>query len=306
MSTQISTVTVRRFHRSDRDQLTALVNAHVQAVVPGIVVSTNRVLSQLEKEPGEFVVDPWVRDRVTFVAEQPGRVTAAAHVLLYRSDLDVGESYRGIGELRWLLQWPPAPYWPDADDAGQAVLAAALELMRHAGVRHVYADPSLPAPGVYGVPDPWPHVERLLSQAGFRAGGRVEVVLLAEVAEIVRPAAPTAGIRLRRTLGVNGVRLAGELGGGVLGYVEVDVLNSESRIVSDAGMADVGNLWVADDAPTGLAGWLLGQAAEWLTLGRIDRLLSYADDTEPQEVEMLLAAGFRHLTRTRRDWVLGT
>src|SRR5580704_270965 len=37
---------VRPFRRDDRDQLTALVNAHVAAVIPGIALSVNTVLSQ--------------------------------------------------------------------------------------------------------------------------------------------------------------------------------------------------------------------------------------------------------------------
>jgi len=76
-------IEVRPFHRGDREQLTALVNAHVAAVVPGISISVNAVLSQLEREPGEFIVDPWVTERVTLVAEQRCRIVAAAHLLRY-------------------------------------------------------------------------------------------------------------------------------------------------------------------------------------------------------------------------------
>lgn len=36
---------VRRFERRDRDQLTALINLHVAAVIPGVVLSVNTVLS---------------------------------------------------------------------------------------------------------------------------------------------------------------------------------------------------------------------------------------------------------------------
>lgn len=36
---------VRPFRRSDRDQLTSLVNAHVGAVVPGASLSINAVLT---------------------------------------------------------------------------------------------------------------------------------------------------------------------------------------------------------------------------------------------------------------------
>jgi hypothetical protein len=58
-------IAIRPFRRSDRDQLTRLVNAHVEAVLPGVTVSRGAVLSQLEREPGEYVVDPWVAQRHT-------------------------------------------------------------------------------------------------------------------------------------------------------------------------------------------------------------------------------------------------
>lgn len=62
--------------------------------MPGLSVAVNTVLSQLEREPGEFIVDPWVSERATFVAEQRGRLVAAAHLLRYADDERVGESYR--------------------------------------------------------------------------------------------------------------------------------------------------------------------------------------------------------------------
>jgi len=37
---------IRLFSRSDREQLTALVNAHVAAVIPGVTVSVNGLLNQ--------------------------------------------------------------------------------------------------------------------------------------------------------------------------------------------------------------------------------------------------------------------
>jgi len=98
---------VRPFRRADRDRLTALVNAHARAVVPGAVAPVNTVLGQLEAEPDAFIVDPWVDRRATLVAGHRGRVVAAAHLLRYRADGDVEESYRDIGEICWLLLWPP-------------------------------------------------------------------------------------------------------------------------------------------------------------------------------------------------------
>jgi hypothetical protein len=76
----MSTVQLRPFRRSDRDQLTRLVNAHAEAVVLGRSASVNAVLGSLERQPGEFVEDPWVSERVTLVADLRDRVVAAAHL----------------------------------------------------------------------------------------------------------------------------------------------------------------------------------------------------------------------------------
>jgi hypothetical protein len=98
----MESIQVRPFHRRDRQQLTDLVNAHAAAVVPGMGVSVSTVLSELERQPGEFIVDPWVAERVTLIAEQAGRVSAAAHLLRYYADERAGKSYRGSGEIHWL------------------------------------------------------------------------------------------------------------------------------------------------------------------------------------------------------------
>jgi hypothetical protein len=94
----MSDVQVRPFRRGDRDRLTHLVNAHAEAVVPGMSVSVNTVLGSLERQPGEFIEDPWVSERVTLVAEQRSRVAAAAHLLRYFPDERAGESARGAGD----------------------------------------------------------------------------------------------------------------------------------------------------------------------------------------------------------------
>ena len=105
----MSPIEVRPFQRRDRQQLTDLVNAHAAAVVPGMGISVSRLLGELERQPGEFVVDPWVSERVTLVAMQRDRVAAAAHLLRYYADSRAGDAYRGAGEIRWLVFWPEAP-----------------------------------------------------------------------------------------------------------------------------------------------------------------------------------------------------
>ena len=76
------TTHIRPFTRADRIGLTGLVNAHLAAVMPGASVSVQSLLSHLESEPGEFIVDRWVTERRTLVADQDGRIVAAGWALL--------------------------------------------------------------------------------------------------------------------------------------------------------------------------------------------------------------------------------
>jgi ribosomal protein S18 acetylase RimI-like enzyme len=302
----VSSVEVRPFCRRDREQLTALVNAHVQAVMPSVSVSVNMVMSQLERAPSEFIVDPWIQNRVTLVAEQRRRVVAAAHLLRYGTGEGVGESYRNTGEIGWLLYWPEAAGWPDSVDAADTLTAACLAQLRRWAVSPWYADGVLPAPGVYGVPEQWPHVQAVYEQAGFVHEGPTEIVLLARVDELPRPSqAPIPGLTVRRTVGVNGTRLSASLGNEVLGYIEVETnLADGGRLVQLDGWADIGNLHVSEPyRRRGIATWLVGQAADWLRLARVERLLGYAWADHADSLALLRRLSFYELTRTARGWV---
>jgi GNAT superfamily N-acetyltransferase len=302
----VSAIEVRPFSRADRDQITDLVNAHIAAVVPGISVSVNAVMSQLEREPGEFIVDPWVVERATLVAEQRDRIVAAAHLLRYGADERVSESYRDAGEIRWLVCWPEASFWPDAREAAHALADSCVSHLEGWRVGRCYADGSLPAPGVYGVPEQWPHVRAIYERAGFRHEGRTEIVFVAAVEDLPRPGpVPIPGAVVRRSVGINGTRLSAAVGDEVLGYVEVDAnLAGGGRLSGLSGWADVGNLHVAEPhRRRGLATWLVGQAAEWLRLARVERLLDYAWPEQSDCVALLTGLGFDELTRTQRGWV---
>ncbi len=315
----MSDVQVRPFRRGDRDQLTRLVNAHAEAVVPGMSVSVNTVLSSLERQPGEFIEDPWVSERVTLVAEQRSRVAAAAYLLRYFPDERAGESARGAGEIRWLLYWPLAPAgnpcWPDAAGAAEALMAACTEVLGRWGVTRQYAGGELPVPGVYGVPEQWPHIAALYRRAGFSHTGHTEVVYLAPVEDLPRPfdpgRPPLDGLAVSRSVGINGCRLSAVLGGEVVGYIETEILDEGELMWRHGGWADVGNLHVASPyRRRGVGSWLLGQAADWLRLAQVTRLLNYAwlAGTDPGGLNyddyraFLPAVGFRELTRTARGW----
>jgi GNAT superfamily N-acetyltransferase len=289
-------------------------------VVPGMSASASTVLSALERQPGEFIEDPWVSERATLVAVLAGRIAAAAHLLRYFPDERAGAAARDAGEIHWLVFWPEAPagnpYWPDATGAAEALMAACLRLLQEWGVTRQDAGGELPVPGVYGVPEQWPHVSALYERAGFRHTGHTEIVYLARVRDLPSPAGPPLpGLSVRRSAGINGTRLSAVHGAETIGYIEVEMLDEGERRSRHGGWADVGNLQVAEAyRRRGVATWLLAQAAGWLDLARVDRLLNYAwlQGTDPGGQDyaasraFLPTAGFRELTRTRRGWTRTT
>ncbi|MFI1866047.1 N-acetyltransferase [Streptomyces jumonjinensis] len=299
-----ASLNVRPFHREDRDQLTVLVNAHAAAVIPGAAVSVNTVLSSLERCPEEYITDPWVAERATLVAERNRQIVAAAHLLRYRNDPDVGEDYRDTGHIVWFIHHPAASDDPGEEQAAELLMAACLAQLTRWHVRSRHLDGRLPVPGVYGIPDQWPHVRALVERAGFVHTGDTEVLLLAAVGELPAPGpAPLAGLTLHRTLGELGTRLTARLGGEETARLELDTgLDRPERHARPGGMADLADLELADDAQPELVAWLLGEARRWLTLCGADRLLSYAADDETEEIAGLTAHGFHELTRTARGW----
>jgi GNAT superfamily N-acetyltransferase len=209
----------------------------------------------------------------------------------------VSDSYRDAAEIRWLV------FAPGEDAAADALAARCVAVMEGWGVAQMYADGTLGAPGVYGVPDVWPHVAAAFERAGFAAGDRVESVLAADVADLPRGGAPPfAGLAARRALGAHATRFTALLDGRAVGMVEVQAdLTAGGALSRLAGWADLWELHV--DEPLrrrGVATWLLGHAADWLRLGRVERLLHYA--AREDERAFATAVGFRELTRTRRPW----
>lgn len=293
-------VTVRDFRRTDREQLTALVNLHAGAVVPGVAVSTNVVLAQLEREPGELVLDPWVAERRCLVATESDVIVAATLVHRYRDDEDVRPGYRAAAEVRWLIARP------GSIEAGGAVLDAAIDLATRWGPTRLWLDGSLPAPGCYGVPSVWPHVRQLVIDAGFDGPSRSELVLAADCATLLTDAAGIEGTTAVRSVGALGTRIDLVADGESLGYVEVGEIDARlSRSATSVSWTDVGNLFPAD--PGRLADVmpaLYRAAAEWLLLGGVDRLIDYyaADVDRPEYLAVMHRLGFSLLTTNERGW----
>jgi hypothetical protein len=291
-------VAVRPFERRDRDQLTALVNLHVAAVIPGIVLSVNAVLSQLEREPYENVVDPWVAQRLCLVAVRDEALVAAALLHRFRVDEAVGPYYRGAGEIRWLV------CKLDALDAGAGILDAAIAQMGAWHVTVVGAECSFPALACYGVPDTLPHIRGLLRNAGFGEPTRSEFVLAADCRSLTgRHQRDLFGTR---TLGLLGTRFTLRRDAEEVGFIEVcDHTAEMARSSVSARWADVGNLIVPDQCQLRWAmPQLLSVAAEWLLLGGITRLVDYwAKDVDPPDyLDQLEQLGFEKLVVNERGF----
>jgi len=71
----MSSVVVRPFRRGDREQVTHLVNVHAAAVIPGMSVSVNTVLSQLERTWEQESARALVRPLPSFLLPPTGKVT---------------------------------------------------------------------------------------------------------------------------------------------------------------------------------------------------------------------------------------
>jgi uncharacterized protein YndB with AHSA1/START domain/GNAT superfamily N-acetyltransferase len=105
--------------------------------------------------------------------------------------------------------------------------------------------------------------------------------------------------------------LSGVLNADVIGYIEVETLDQGERLSRHGGWADIGNLRVTEQyRRLGVATWLLGQAADWLQLAQVERLLDYAwlEGRDPMGCDyadyraFLPAVGFRELTRNKLGW----
>lgn len=291
---------VRMFRRDDREQVTTLVNAHVGAVVPGWAVSVQTVMAQIERDPGEWIVDPWVTERSTLVAVERERVVAAAHLCRYGRDDRVDEWFRDAGEIKWFVCWPAAV------DAGRALLAACSAQLELWAVRHQHAGVQLPTPVTYGVSDCWPHIRALFLDDGFVHVGKVEIVTSADVEDLARTvAAPAVGMRVRREVGESAVRfVAVTETGEVAGWFHVQAdLTAGGVLTRLEGWGSVWELGVgAEWRRRGVASWLVSEAARVLLRGQVRQLIDQAWPDEHDRLGFFEARGFHELTRIENGW----
>ena len=305
---------VRPFARSDREQLARLVNAHVATACPGGYLPVATLLNDLERPLGEHIIGPWVSELMTLVAIERDLVVAAAHLRRFVDDDRASDSLRNTGEIWWLL------YWPEHVAAARALRDAALDQLDRWAVRAQHADGTLPAPGVYGVSDAWPHVSMLYEEAGFdAAAGQTELVFFGPIegfpTGVPQPDLP--GLQLRRHVGPTmATSFDAILDGEVVGSYEVDTdLTRGGTMLAFSGWADECNHWVREDMRgRGIGTWLVSEGADWMRLGGITRVMAYAIESTAHAHNAAQAAavdewrtyyaryGLRQINRNVRGW----
>ncbi len=301
---------VRLFARRDREQLVRLASAHAAAAIPGASIPSSVLLDQLERPVGEPIIGSWVQEQATLVAIEADQVVAATHLRRYVDDDLASSAYRNAGEVVWLLCWPQQ-LGPAA-----ALLDAALGRLRQWGTDRWYADGTLPAPGVYGVSDAWPHISRLYAEAGFEARldrtspgvcAQRETVFAGCLSDVPPPGPPPlARLVLRRQLGSLGTAFNAVRDADIVGAFEFDDdLTRGGTNLAFAGWVDECNHWVHEDfRRRGIGTWLVAHAADWLRLGGKTRLMTYTSEAggTDQLSSYYARFGLQPVNRTTRGW----
>jgi GNAT superfamily N-acetyltransferase len=285
------------------DQLTELLNAHLDAVVPGFALPAAYLAERLTRDPREAIVDPWVVRRRTLVAVERDRVVAAAHLLRYGATPEVGPAFRNLGEVAWLVAWP------SSRDAAEAALAAGLRRLADWGAEAPWlCTGSMFVPTVSGIPETWPHIAAILRGAGYAPEAEREEILYAGRIDRLEPppAPPIDGLVLARRMCDFAPRFAAELAGETIGLFDVgsDVTDGGARPAL-AGWADPWNLWVDERYRSqGVGSWLVRSAVPYLRLGGCDRMLVTVavDDERAGAGRFYERLGLVRLARLERAW----
>ena len=294
---------VQVFEPSLLPHVAELVNYHLSAAIPGWTLPADYIDRHLHTNPTQPVIDPWVIERKTLCVVEKSQVVGAAHLLRYGDDA-VGEWYKNMADIAWVL------FWPEHQAAGAALLSAAIEQMRRWGISGVYSwDSSLPVPLVCGVMDVWPHISALLTDAHFEpTPDRKEAIYGGWINEQLIPTcAPQPNITLHRTMqSSQGVAFTALHHNQKIGWCEcITDLNKGGAIPTLTGWAELSNMFVEKSwRSKGIGSWLVAHAAEWLRMAGCNRIaLSVAVDDEARGAGRFYERfGWKPFSRLQQGW----
>jgi GNAT superfamily N-acetyltransferase len=298
-------LSIEQYQPHHLPQVQALVNAHMSALVPGWALPEAFIAERMQRDPGEYVVDPWVTARMTLCAIERQRVVAVAHLLRYGGGAEVGPAYRNHSELAWLLAWP------DAADHAAALLRASGDQFARWGSAEAFAlEACLPAGPFAGLPDAWPHIAAALAKAGYArhpSRARDEAIYAGSIQQIELKASPIAGLTIQRTVGRFGTRFSAILDGQSVGDCEcISNLTDGGALPALRGWGELAELEVREPwRDRGIGTWLVQHAVAWLRLGGCTRIvLSVAAEDEAAGAgRFYRRLGWDALVRLQRGWV---
>lgn len=288
------------------EQVQALINMHLSTVVPGWVLPEAFIASHLHRNPGQYIIDPWVHERVTLCAIQVRCVVAAAHLIRYGNGSEVSQWYQNAGDLAWFVSWP------NTEEAAGALLAAARRQFSAWEVMREYAwDAGLPIGPFVGVPDVWPHIANTLEMAGYRprAGTTGEEIIYGGSLNTALSAAspPVRGLTLRRTMGkIDGTRFIALVDGQEVGQCECATdLTQGGALPALRGWGELSELSVSEAWRNhGIGTCLVQQAVAWHQLGGGERIILAvtAQDEAAGAGRFYQRLGWQVLVRQRKGW----
>lgn len=295
-------IVIERFRDEHLPQLTSLVNLHLGALAPGWALPAPALAELLARNPGEYVVDPWVRERATLCALEGGRIVAATHLLRYGDTADVGATYRAAAEINWLYSLPTH------SNAAKRLLAVAEHQISVWQPSMVWFEGNAPLGPFAGIPDAWPHIAALLAAAGYQPDpSHDEVVFGGLLGDLpARLAPPLRGLDMQRSVGTFGVRFTALHAGQAIGACEcIADMTEGGALPALQGWAQLSEFAVDESwRNRGVGMWLIQQVVVWLRLAGCKRIvLSVAAGDEAAGAGRFYErCGWHPLVRSRRGW----
>lgn len=298
MNQKQTSIAVCELQPTHLEQVQYLVNSHLGAIIPGWALPLEYIACCVKRNPGEFVTDPWVRERKSLVALKDSRVCAAVHLLKYGDDSPA----KGSGAIDWFVSWPKE------SGAGAALLSAAVEQLDAWEIQESIIGASLPVPVLAGVPDSWSHLVDLFKGAGYTPRHDQDEAIFGGTLDSVSPPeeAPIRGLTIERKMGEFGTCFTACLDNTAVCCCECYTdLDQGGRLPALAHWAELSEVETDEEwRNRGVGTWVIRHAVQWLVMaGKTRCAFSVAIDDEKNGAGRFYRRfGWSPFVRLKRGW----
>lgn len=251
---------IRAFQPQDLPQLTQLINMHISLLIPTWSLPSDLILSRLETNPDEPVIDPWVVERKTLCGFVGENLVAAAHLLRYGESELMNKSYHRRGDFAWFV------FDPEFEAEAKTFLEACHEQMKAWEVKSLSTwDSGLYIPCAVGISDNWPHIGKLFYEAGYRPKPeRAEAVYTGDLHALYTLPRKNSSFLIHRRRMDGLIRQQISLGTDKIAYCEITT-NIWRNKPALAEWVELAEIWVRDDYHRqGIGRFLLQEVAPYL------------------------------------------